>query len=111
MACTSATSARSASARSQLASAFTYGDATQHVKINPEVAEVVTALLQLQQAADASPETAAVATLAREAQQELRNNGWTAKATGLLAGLGGLVQTAAALKPAYQTLQSLLLAN
>ena len=97
---------------SQIGSAgITHGGVTQNVTINPAVADAVAALLQIQQIADANPETSAVATLAREAQRELQSNGWSAKAGGLLLGLGGLVQTAAALKPAYQTLQQLAVAH
>ena len=97
---------------SQIASAgIAQGPITQNVTIYPEVADVVHALLRLEKAADASPDTAAIATLAHEAQQELRSRGWTAKAVALLSAIGGLVQTAASLKPAYQTLQPLAVAH
>lgn len=89
----------------------THGPVTQNVTINAEIAEVIKALQQLQAAAEESAETAAVATLASQAQEELRDNGWSAKAGGLLIGIGGLVQTAAALKPAYNTLQPIAVAH
>jgi hypothetical protein len=97
--------------QSQIGSAITLGDVTQNITVNPDVADVVAALLRLQRAAEVGPETAAVAVLARDAQQELRSQGWSAKAAALLSGLGGLVQTTASLKPAYQTLQPIAVAH
>jgi hypothetical protein len=70
--------------QSQIGSAITLGDVTQNITVNPDVAD---------------------------AQQELRSQGWSAKAAALLSGLGGLVQTTASLKPAYQTLQPIAVAH
>jgi hypothetical protein len=88
-----------------------HGSVTQNITINPEIAEIINALQQLQAAAESSPRTAAVAVLASEAQEEFRSNGWTEKAGGILTGIAGLVQTAASLKPAYDLLQPIAAAH
>jgi hypothetical protein len=87
------------------------GAVTQNVAINPDIVEMIDALKALQEAAAADPQAAAVDALARETEEELRTNGWSAKARSFLSGIGGLVQTAAALKPAYNTLQTIAVAH
>lgn len=97
---------------SQIANAgVVHGNVTQNVTLNSDVADIVAALQVLQQAASDQPAGAAVAALAREAENELLDNGATAKAGIILGGLGQLVQSIAALKPAYHALQPIAAAH
>ena len=88
-----------------------HGDVTQNVTINPNVAELVAALEALRRTAGNEPQAAAITALANDAERELRTNGVTATASGLLMGLATVIQTVAALKPAYQTFQPIALAH
>lgn len=91
------------------AAGIVQGNVVQNV--NPEVAEIVAALQSLAHAGANDAAAAPAVAVASAAREELQRYGWSAKANSLLSALGGTVQTAAALKPAYQIVQSIAAAH